>query len=235
MNFIWEEEMGAINIIGMKTEAVPMWTINHFFKSYCDNYVKLVLLTRLCTVYQNGISSNEIVVSAKSIPVVSDKADIDRFLYYNSDIVEYAVKEENPHKFWEIFNRCERPMIYYREGYDGLVPLYDYFGEEAIKVRKISYNSPVDSLIDGVVGPLIDLAEAKHRYEMEEEEHAARQIVNIADGCASITRVAQIINDDRTPPGVRMYAQATLDKLIDKQAKLNDKLGIRIERIDRRI
>lgn len=235
MDMYFDEEIGSISIIGENTENIPMWTINHYFKTYCDNYVKLILLTRLCRLYQRGMRLDEIVISAKSIPVSSDKNSIDKFMYCNKNVVEYVAKEEEPNKFWDIFNRCERPMIYYCDNNDGLIPLYDYSGKEAIKICKISYNSPIVSVIKGCVDSLLDLTIEGRRLEMEEEAHVARQIISLADGYASLAKAAQIINDDRTPTGVKMYAMSALNKLMDKQGKLNEQVGIRIDKIDTRI
>ena len=76
---------------------------------------------------------------------------------------------------------------------------------------------------------------AKPRYEMERAEHEARQIAYLAQGYTSIARAAQVVSDPRTPDGIKQYALGELNKLLIKQGKLNDQLGIIQENIDRKI
>lgn len=228
------EEFGTVCIIGEKTENVPMWTINHYFKVLCDNYAKLVMLTRLCGLMQEGISSSEIVISMDSAPLVSDKQALSKYLYDNKKYMVYPL-EENTEKFWHYFMKCERPMMYRKEPGGELIPLYNYFEKEAVKITSVSYHSPITIETQGIVNEMVDLVTARSRYEMECQEHAARQIGNLAQGYEKIARASQIISDPRTPEGIRIYAEDGLRRLMIRQGKLNEQLGIRMEKTDRRL
>lgn len=70
---------------------------------------------------------------------------------------------------------------------------------------------------------------------MERAEHEAWQVSYLAQGYESIARAAQVVSDPRTPDGIRQYAKDGLLRLLIKQGKLNDQLGIREDRIDRKI
>lgn len=235
MIYEWNEDVGKVCIIGENTEEVPMWVINHYFKTFCDNYVKIILLTRLCELYQNGVRSDRIFISKKSIPVLSQKRDIEKFMYNNDDVIDYFVKKDTPKKFWDMFNRCARPMIYYREKGHGLIPLYEYKSDVAVKICYVSYNSPIEYIVKGAIDVLTDLTINNARYRHEEEEHAARQISNLANGYTSIVRAYQVIDDPRTPEGVKRYASDALATLLEKQNKLNENLGIKLDNIDTRL
>ena len=224
-------EIGKVRLIGERTEGIPMWGINHYFKTLCDNYAKLVMLVRMCAGSWDG-TDTRILISNESVPLSYDKQKIDRFMFKNNDYLAY---QENEESFWSCFHRCERPMVYRRTHEGKLLPFYSYFEEEAIKITGVSYNSPISIEIQGVVDGLLDLAAAKPRYEMEREEHEARQISYLAHGYESIARAAQVVSDPRTPDGIRHYAQDGLLRLLIKQGKLNDQLGIRQDRIDRKI
>ena len=233
MFYEYEKDIGYIEVVGINTEEMPMWTINHYFKVLCDNYVKLILLEKLCTLAQQGLHSSNIAISRGSVPIMPKGKNIERFLYNNENIVEYVVKNEQPDKFWELFKRCERPMIYRRELDNSWTPLYDYFSDEAIKICRVAYNSPIETGIKGITSALIDLTTSNRRNRWEEEEHITRQIDNLANSYGSIVRATQIIEDERTPEGIKQYAREGLNYLMEKQRVMNERLDIRIRRIDR--
>ena len=224
-------EIGKVRLIGEKTEGIPMWGINHYFKTLCDNYAQLVMLVRMCASLWDGADS-KVVISNESVPLAYDKQKIERFMFKNKDCLDY---QENEESFWSCFHRRERPIVYRRTCEGKLLPLYSYFEEEAIKITGVSYNSPISIEMQGVVDGLLDLAMAKPRYEMERAEHEAWQVSYLAQGYESIARAAQVVSDPRTPDGIRQYAKDGLLRLLIKQGKLNDQLGIREDRIDRKI
>lgn len=225
------EELGKVKLVGEKTEGIPMWGINHYFKQLCDNYVKLVMLVRMCTRSWDD-ADVKIVISRESVPISFDKQKIERFLFKNDDCLVF---QEDIIGFWFHFQRCERPMVYQRTRQGELLPFYNYFQKEAIKITDVTYNSPISIGVQGIVDGIVDLAMAKPRYEMERAEHEARQISYLAQGYASIARAAQVVSDPRTPDGIKQYALGELNKLLIKQGKLNDQLGIIQEKIDRKI
>jgi len=110
--------------------------------------------------------------------------------------------------------------------------LLDFNDDEAIKITSLNYNSPIIIDIWGAIEGLIDIANANNRRTMEEEEHMARQIGELTDNYARMASAYQVINDNRTPEGVKHYTNIGIEKLMQKQEMLNAKLGIRIDRVD---
>lgn len=244
------DDIGNIEIIGENTFGLPMWSINYFIQEFCRNYNRLIIITRICRLAQMGASDNQFIVAKRSASLFPDKTIKDTFdyNYYKNYIVLtmedfdhnyenyilYTNKEENHVKFWHIINNYARPMVFYKHGRD-IYPLIDITYEDAIKITRLSYNSPVEINIQGAINGLIDLATAGKRFIMYEEEHTARQIGLLADNYRRISLASQVISDPRTPRGIQHYAQMGLESLLEKQAKLNERLGIRLQRIDKKL
>lgn len=227
-------QIGTVSIVGEKTEEIPMWTINHYFKVFCDNYAKYVMLTKLRDAAGEGAYCGEFFVSGESAPLVPNANELKKYLYDDKRQIKISLKED-PERFWHLVNKCERPMVY-RNNHEGMPePLYDCLGEEAVKITDVSYHCPIKIDIQGIVSGLTDLAMTKSRYEMECEEHAAHQIENLARGYERIAKAEQVISDSRTPEGIKAYAEDGLRKLLVKQEKLNNALGIRVDKIDKRV
>lgn len=228
-------DLGQVTLIGENTRELPMWSINYFLQEYCNNYSKLLIIQRICELSQQGIPDKCIFVAKKSADLFPKDSFTNTFQNYNNyDYVVLSEKEEDPEKFWHITLNYVRPIVFYRDCGTSY-PIYDFTYDEAIKISRLTYNSPINFDVHGVIDSLIDLAQAPAKQQMYEEEHIARQIEQLADNYNEIARASQTINDPRTSDGIRNYANQGLAQLMKKQGQLNEKLGIRIDRIDSRI
>lgn len=227
-------DIGEVQIIGDFTEGLPMWSINHYIEEFCNNYNKILIIRRICELLQNGANDNQFLVARKSADLFPKTSIEYDFSYDESNYIVLTTKGEDPKKFWHIIVNYVRPIVFYREG-DQILPLIDITDADAIKITSFSYNSPVEINVQGAIGGIIDIANARNRREMEEERHIANQIGDSVENIERIARASQVVNDRRTPQGVQYYANNALEDLMKKQEKLNAKLGIRINRIDARI
>ncbi len=224
----------TISIIGNNSKEWPMWAINHFVDDFCCNYSKLLIIERICVLFTQGIDDDQLYVFSESMPMFSNSDTIIKLANNSDKMIEFSLKSQSPADFWNIITRYKRPMVYIKDNNE-IRPIYDIDSDESIKIRRMSLNSPFEMDPHGVVNTIIDLVEAKPKYEMHKEEHAARQITELARGYENICRAARTINDPSVPLGVQVYANQGLEALLKKQAQLNKQLDIRIKHIDSRI
>jgi hypothetical protein len=229
MTKLLEYNIGEISLVGENTFELPMWSINYYLQELCNNYSKLLIIQRICELSQQGACDKCFFVGKQSASLFPRGA-ISKSLSENS--TKYIIlSEKDPKEFWDAILSHSRPIVFYKHGTE-ILPLYDYKNKEAIKINKLTFNSPVNIDIQGAVNGLLDLIEAPKKHQIKEEEFEARQIGQLACNYSDIARAAQTINDPRTPEGIRHYANQGLYQLLEKQRKLNDKLEIRITRID---
>lgn len=224
---------GIVKLIGDGASEFPMWSITKYLEDTCNNYNKLLQIVRTCMYLQHGYDS-ELWVAKKSVFLFPDKSLEEYFTFKEQNYIKIATKAIDSERFWYIVTRYVRPIVFIKR-HDNFIPLVDFINDDAIKIRSLSYNSPPLFDIEGVVGTIIDLAYAGKRDAREEEEHIARQLGESADNCRRIAHASQVINDERTPRGVKVYANNALSEIMAKQAVLNKKLDIRIAKIDRKV
>lgn len=227
----YKSVIGEIKLIGVNTEGLPMWSINHYIDSFCNNYNKILIVRRICELIQQGAYDNQFIIAKKSADLFPTKLVKDSFNWESDRYIVLSSKGEEPKEFWHIIKSYVRPMVFYKEGSD-ILPLIDYNDDDAIKVTSMKYNSPVQINLKGATGALLDLINEPNRREMEDERHVSELLNNSIKNINDIASASQTINDVRTPDGVKHYANATLNDLIRIQDKLNKKLGIRADKID---
>lgn len=226
-------QLGTIKLIGNDANF-PMWSIIKYIEDTCNNYNKVLLIIRICEHAQMGGSDSELWVAKKSMAPFMNKSIGKSFTFKEDNYVNLATKTENPKLFWHIVINYSRPMVFLRKNND-FIPLVDFIDDEAIKVISFSYNSPPMFDIEGVVNTLVDIGYAGKRNSREEEEHIARQLGESAENYRRIAFASQVINDEKTPEGIRKYANNALADIMLKQEVLNKKLGIRVEKINKRV
>jgi hypothetical protein len=181
-----------------------------------------------------GASDSDFFVALKSEELFPSDSNSLIFSNNSEKFLMLATKNDNPDEFWRIIKDYIRPIVFYT-GDDEPIKLVDYTDEDAIKIIKLSYNSPPTWDIQGAINGLIDIASAGNRREMEEENHISNLIGNGIENAEKLARASQVVNDPKTPAGVKHYANNLLEELTKKQEKLNQKLDVRINNIDLRI
>ena len=234
MRIIEKDEIGSIHIVGENTDTLPMWSINYYIQQFCNNYAKVIIIRRICELAQEGATDYQFLVAKKSASIFPTKSIEETFKYEEDRYLIITSKEQNPDKFWKTIMSYSRPMVFFKDR-DKVIPLYDFYYEEAIKLTDLSYHCPIQIDFQGMIDGMIDLVQASSNHEMAQEEHINRQIGVAADNTERICRAAQTINDPRTPEGIKEYANRSLQGLLTKQEQLNRKLGARLDRVDRRV
>lgn len=227
-------EVGTIRVIGENTEDLPMWAINRYISEFCNNYNKIIVVQKICMLLQNGYHDDQIYVAKRSAEVLPDKNLEDSFSYSAKKFIVLGTKKSSPDEFWHIVFNYVRPVVFVKDFDGNFYPLLDFDDIESIKITQMSYNSPVKWDIRGAINGILDIANANNRKNMEEADHIASQIEQGAKNYIQIARASQIIGNPRTPQGVQVYATKGLDELLEKQAVLNERLGIRTQKIDQR-
>lgn len=258
-----------VNVVGEKTEDMPMWVINNYLKATCDNYTKLVYIVKIIEAFSDvdsrivniGISTNSVPVDENGMEFEEKLIDKESFWTRNKmnkeeldekgkgrKKTEYCLlldKEDNNNQdkkaennsrraktdFWYYFSNCERPVCFAITKDNEIFPLYNPRGQEGIKVCDISYHCPIDIGIEGIGGFIKHLTNARMQYnnnQREEREHQARMINQGMQTLQEEIKVQTLLSQAKLPEHIKVYMQNKYNALMDKQAKLNEQIGIKV-------
>ena len=245
----WKKESeNEIRIRGINTVDVPMWMINNYIKLTCDNYAKLVYLIKIVDIYSE--QSNNIAnigISTESVPINEDGIGFENELVR---VVQDPVPENGKDKyrllntsekeekdFWHFFKKCERPICFAITTDGSVEFLYNPRGEEGIKVRDISYHSPIDMGLGGVGAFIEHLVNAGTQIRNDnrlQEEHEARMVTQALETMEHSIDVLCMLNNSNLPSGHKEYLKNMYNGIMAKQEKLNEQIGVRRMGIDQR-
>jgi len=235
----------CIEIRGLNTVGLPIWIINHYIKSTCDNYNKLIYLIKIIGLYSDEeIKLIDIGISTTSVPIDKDGIEfeetvIETVLYPNEkNKIEIKWLNDNPEDFWKSFRNCERPVCVAKMENGEIVFLHNPRGPEGIKICDVSYHSPIDISFSGSTGIISDLVNAgsivRNDLRMQ-DEHEARMITQNLLTMQESINVLDKLNNSNLPGSHKEYILQNFNALMDKQNKLNKKLGITSPGYDHRI
>lgn len=226
-------EMPVAKIRFVGKEGLPAWSTLYYMEQFCLNHLKLTTVQRICELLAAGIVENQLAVVAYSLDLFPHEP-IERTGFKPDELVLLSNKGPEADNFWHIIRRYKRPVVLFTDSKTGRrLPLYDYNRPEAAKIWTFQEQSPPEGVVRGAVGAAIDLFFAGEREERERQAHANEQIGQATDNLAGIIRASQIIASPVTPEGVRRYAEEQLTILMNKQAELNRKIGLRIISVDK--
>lgn len=248
----WEKErkISEVKIRGSKTEEMPMWMINNYIKSTCDNYTKLVYILKIIDIF--SIEKSDIVdigISTTSVPIDEDgKIFEDKLIRYVKKPKEdkynkkYCLMSNVPKNgekdFWHYFSSCERPICFAITKYNEVIFLYDPRSDEGIKVCDISYHSPIDIGWCGIGECVEHLANARTQVRNDrrlQEEHEARMVTQAMQTIREGINVQNMLQHADLPGSQKEYLQSMYDGVMAKQEKINELIGICRPGIDTRV
>jgi len=245
-----DRKISEVKIRGTKTIEMPMWMINNYIKSTCDNYTKLVYILNIIDIFSNEESNIvDIGISTGSVPIDQDGRDFENKLisYVRASKADKSkekyclmsyVPEEGKKDFWHYFSSCERPICFAITKDNEAILLYNPRGEEGIKVCDISYHSPID-IGWGGIGKCIELlvnAGAQVRNDRRlQDEHEARMVTQAMQTMGEAINVQNQLQNSNLPGSHKAYLQNMYDGIMAKQRKLNETIGISCPEIDVRI
>ena len=192
--------------------------ISHYIQQTDINYVKLMIVQKICTLIKDGIHPDAFVVASKSADLFNTQNP-----EYNDfdDFTILATKEESAKKFWNTINRYHRPVVFYRKN-NNYIPIFQYQDENRLIIRNLSVNSPVEFSLEGAGSSMVDLYYGSEREQRNRIQWENEQIGQVAQNINDIARASATINDPAVPSGVKLYAENILDQVMLRQKKLNE-------------
>lgn len=255
--YSWEmkPKISEVRIRGTKTKEMPMWIINNYIKSTCDNYTKLLYILNILDIFSNNkLDIIDIGISTESVPIDQDGIDFENKLI---DYVKYLTINENKEKyclmshiserymsekkekdFLHYFNSCERPVCFAITKDIEVIFLYNPRGDEGIKVCDISYHSPIDIGLGGIgecINHLISAGTQVRNDSRLQNEYEARMVEQALHTMGEAINVQDKLHNTNLPGGQKEYLQNMYNALMAKQEKLNIKIGVCLPEINVRI
>lgn len=209
-------------------EGLPSWAITHYLQQTEINYLKLVLVERICELISNGLDPNRLVVATSSADIFPKK------IVQYSDFEKFEIlaeKGESAKKFWHVIARHHRPMVFYKEG-NNFVPVYIPNDDNSLIIRNVGVNSPVNLSFEGAGGAITDIYYASEREQRQRKQWENEQLGQVVRNVDDIVRASTTANQPGVPEGVRAYAQAILEQAMKRQEKLNKDIGMSNARVD---
>ena len=208
-----------IAVIDLEAEAeLPIWSINNFLENVSSNYLKLVSLREICTRFAAGAHDREFVIAARSFDLFPEGRQLS---YDESSLVRLESKERSPKRFWQLFKHLQRPIVLFEHDAE-VSPIFDIHSDHALRIKKLSLDSPWSFSFQGTVGALVDLFTGR-LLAQRENERISLALQNVRQA----VETSHLIESPETPPGVRQYAIEQLEFIMNKQDRINQKLGIR--------
>ncbi|NLM46211.1 MAG: hypothetical protein GX200_05370 [Firmicutes bacterium] len=204
-------------------EGLPVWAITYFLEKTCLYHMKLTILQRICDLAANGVPDDCFYAVASSADIFPEEAFANTKF---KDVIVYSEKSRDTNKFWHIIGKYKRPIVLLKNKDNKFIPLCDFQSDEAAKIWSFKEQSPPEGIIKGAAGALIDLFFAHERENRLRLEHMQKQIGLATKNLQSIVSASKVILSDDTPAGVRRYAEAQLNAILEAQAKLNREIGI---------
>lgn len=244
------DKNSEVKIRGTKTVDMPMWIINNYIKSTCDNYTKLVYILKIIDIYSKEETDIvDIGISTSSVPIGEDGKNFEDKLIgivKNSKIDKSREKycllsdiaEEGKKDFWYYFSKCDRPICFAISKENDVILLYNPRGSEGIKVCDISYHSPIDIGWGGVGACIEILVNARTQVRNDkrlQEEHEAKMITQAMQTIKEGISVQNMLQNNNLPGSHKEYLQRMYDGIMAKQEKLNEQIGICHSAIDEMI
>jgi len=205
-------------IIEAKSDvSTQIWSVSHFLDNTMSNYLKLITLREICRRFAEGAEDRDFLICVNSFDLFPA---IDKFHYSDKELVVLTSKDRSAKDFWHFFRYLHRPIVLFRS-HNQLLPLYEIDSDISLKILSLSLHSPVNFSLQGDLGALLDLFTGKLLSQRANERNT-QALSNVEN----IVKISHLIEDDQTPPGVRRFAIDQLEAIMNKQARINSKLGI---------
>ncbi len=204
------------------TKDILPWRLGEYITRTSGNYLSVLYAAVISQCYWDHKVVDSDFVVAERLPKRWEAGG----LAYDEEgnYVSLTEKAENPQSFWQIIQERPQAVVYRREDehYKPLIWTHEY----ELKIVELKLHSPPSIDLSGWAPALVDLYYASEREERARVDFQKRQIEQIGRNVENVVRASQVVEDQRTPQGVKTYARELLQQALDAQAKLNDKLGI---------
>lgn len=209
----------AIGIIELESEiAVPVWAVTHTLETISSHYLKVQTIRQMCVMFQHGAYDEDFLIAAHSFDLYPGFEETE---YGEPGLLVLRSKADSARDFWRLFGRLRRPVVLVRSGAE-FRPIYETDSEVALRIPSLSAESPFIVTLQGTIGTIIDLFTGR-AAAARANEHNTAAITNLHN----IVETSHLIEDPQTPDGVRRFAIDQMEAIINRQARVNRKLGIR--------
>lgn len=120
--------------------------------------------------------------------------------------------------------------------------LFDYYGEDSLKLRSLAYNSPPAFIFDALFDTLEFMADERRKSELHELDKEIKhiqlqkeKIMLIGEREKTIREVGYnkaLVENPNVHPVAKAYIRDNTQLYQDKINQLNDSLGIEVQKID---
>lgn len=211
------------------------WGIGEFIEIFATSYLKLESLRKILDLYEKHQTTDyNVFIKEKNINIFERKEYLDQFnaeamssiytLPQKKDNYFLFGKYESPEMFWNIFEKNSKPDVYikYENEYISILEI----PESIFAFTKIEVNSPPTFDLTGATGTIIDLFYAGEREDRKRVEFNNGMINQSLSNLQGIVRTEEIIESANISNGLKEYARHQLKSLMEKQSKINGKLGV---------
>ncbi|NMW19832.1 MAG: hypothetical protein HKK66_12630 [Chlorobiaceae bacterium] len=209
------ESLGYVDSTSEK--SLPIWSVNNFLDNTTSNYLKIITLREICRRFMDGADDRDFLICVNSYDLFPASNNLN---YREEDLIVLTSKDHSSERFWHLFRHLHRPVVLFRAE-QVKIPMYSFESDAALRINSLSLHSPVSFSLQGTIGALVDLFSGKLLAQRSNERNSDA-LANIRN----VVETAHLIEDHRTPPGVREFAIEQLEAIMIKQEKINDKLGI---------
>ena len=210
------ENIGFVEVASEK--SLPICSVSNLLDNTTSNYLKIVTLREICLRFMEGAEDRDFVICVNSYDLFPANDDLH---YLEDDLIVLTSKDRSAEQFWHLFRHLHRPVVLFREE-QAQSPVYRLESEAALRINSLKLQSPVSVSLQGAIGALVDLFSG-NLFAQRANERNSQALANVRN----VVETAHLIEDQRTPPGVREFAIEQLEAIMTKQCKVNDKLGIR--------
>lgn len=217
------------------SRSVYPWAIGEYIEVFSTAYLKIEILRTVISMYSRSIAHDDtIFIKTKNIDVYKTFENDTRYIAEAmTSIITIAPKKEDyylfgknesPEMFWNIFEKNSRPDIYLKYN-NNYLPILETPNSK-LTFNKIEVNSPPSFDLTGAGSTIVDLVYAKEREDRRraifQNEMVDQSIYNLQ----GIIRTEELIESANVSNGIKEYAKHQLSSLMDKQKRINEKIGV---------
>lgn len=216
------------------TDNLSPYAIAHLLQELCSNYTKLETLMRIYILLYQGYDASQFTLATKPLPLFHDKSlllymrrqdEID----YNNEILTLGKNGVTPDAFFGKICQRQRPMVCLLDnGY--LLPLIDIFSETSFEFISMENLTYLIIVVKGLVDVLIELLRQRKQWQRDELDFENTQIKASIRNITEIVRASKEFNDE-IPDDTRNSLNTAIKQTLERQKRLNEKLGIRVDNV----
>jgi hypothetical protein len=220
-----------VRLIFTISHKMPIWSQTHYLLATSQVFMKLIQTKRIVQLMADGAEMTRFTVADESINLFPGEPGL---LPGESDVIaslEEGDSKRRPKKttepgadLWDRLKRHHRPLVLFSDR-NQLWSLYEPLASYDLQLKKVTVASPPIITLEGAGSAILDLVYARRIESRRQHEWENAQIGQSAVNIARIAMASEIIENVQVPEGVKAYARQIVTDLLEKQARLNRKIG----------